>query len=274
MDTITRSATAFSWIDPQTGLPEVARNGHPGATTTRAIVLGERAYRFCNFIEIEIDIENGQIASTRFTVASGMYRSPSFAHIPSAMVGKIGRTSSIATNAVTVKQIVGCRTVSPETAGTVGGGGVGLGGALLVGAYVLGTGGWGLVALGAGGLLFGGVAGRETAEYVTGFPPIWTEIELTVTADGTTSQRCISHSLFPSSTFYRQKHEISDNQYEEVSNYNAVPALNRWKQHGWNEAPATRNGATSGNPWNMISGNNRFGGHTVNRPCPTGYDCS
>ena len=245
MTTIIRSTGAMSWIDPQTGLPEVDANGHPGITTTRAVIVGERAYRFSNFLEIQMEVEDGSISSASFTEASGMYRSPSFARIASAPVGQIGRAVNMAPNATTFRQVVGCRTVSPETIGTAGGAAVGGLGGLALGVFVLGTGGWGLLALGVGGLLVGAGTGKEVSEFASAFPPIWTELELTVSSDGSTSQRLIANSLFPSTTFYRQQHETDPRQYSQVSNYDAVPALNRWKEHGWGEAPGVRSGAIS-----------------------------
>ena len=64
---------------------------------------------------------------------------------------------------------------------------VGIGGGVAIGIFVLGTGGWGLLALGAGGLAVGGFSGKEVAELASAFPPIWTEIELTIGVDGTTT---------------------------------------------------------------------------------------
>ena len=144
MAVMTRSVAAFSWIDPQTGLPEVDTGGHPGATTTRGTILGEIAYRFSNFLEAEIetDDETGRMTRANFTNDSDMYRSPSYMRIPSAPVGNIGRSCQLTDNRAIFRQIVGCRTISPETIGTGAGGIIGGGGALAVGAFVLGTGGW------------------------------------------------------------------------------------------------------------------------------------
>ncbi len=274
MPVITRSIASMSWIDPKTGLPEVDAGGNPGSTTTRAVIVGEAAYRFSNFLEAEIDIDKDgkAITGSRFTAASGMYRSPSFMRIPSAPVGKIGRVIDADATAVTFRQIVGCRTVSPETIGTVGGALAGIGGGVAIGVFVVGTGGWGLLALGAGGLLVGGGTGKEIAEYASAFPPIWTELELTIRVDGTTNERLIASSLFPSCTFYRES-PAGKQSYAAVSNYEAVSALERWKANGWGDAASQRAGPTGGNPWNMVSGARKLGGHIINRPCPTGYKC-
>ena len=281
MPEIIRSCAALSWIDPQTGLPEVDKKGHPGADIGRDVIVGEAAYRFSNFLEAAITVDDdGRITDARFTPASGMYRSPSFAGISSDPVGKIGRSKRVDGRQAVFRQIVGCRTASPEKIGSGGGAGVGvLGGAYAgakAGAFL---GPKGAVAGAVLGGIIGGVAGwfggKEVAELVTAFPPIWSELELTIKADGTTEEDVISKSLFPSCTFYRQNRDVSLNSYRVVGNYNAVPALDRWKDHGWSDSPASdkRSGATSGNPWNMISGRDRLGGHTVNRPCPAGYTC-
>ncbi len=275
MARITRGCAALSWIDPATGLPETDDGGHPGATITRSTILGERVYRFANFLEawIETDPDTNAIVDSGITTASGMYRSPSFLRIPSAQVGKIGRINAGSSNVATFRQIVGCRTVSPETAGTGGGVVIGGGGAVLLGIYVIGTGGWGLLALGVVGGVAGGLGGREVAEAVTAFPPIWSEIELTIAADGSTTQTLVSQSLFPSCTFYRQT-TGSTTGFDVVGSYNAVPALARWERSGWGNAPSPRANATSGNPWSMDHGKDRLGGHTVRRMCPTGYTCT
>jgi hypothetical protein len=114
MDTIIRSTGSMSWIDPKTGLLETDKAGHPGETTTKSVFLGEKAYRFCNFLEVKLDVDDNAIVSADFTSKSGMYRSPSYAKLASAPVGKIGRSKNqIASNWITFRQVVGCRTVSP-----------------------------------------------------------------------------------------------------------------------------------------------------------------
>lgn len=266
MTKIVRSVASLSWIDPQTGLPKVDEGGHPGNITTRSIILGEVAYRFSNFLEAEIEVndEGTRITRAGFTPASCMCRSPSLFGHQSAPVGQIGRSSNIQGNTAVFRQVVGCRTESPETIGSGVGTVVGAG----VGLYFFGI--LGLVA----GAIGGHEAGREAAEAATGFPPIWTELELTINLDGSTIPRLISHSLFPSATFYRLDLSGRAGSYREVSNYNAVPALDRWQEHGWGGAVIPRSGATGGNPWNMTSGRFRLGGHTVNRQCPIGYTCN
>lgn len=104
-----------------------------------------------------------------------MYRSPSFLKIPSAPVGNIGQYSLSMGSAAVFRQLVGCRTVSPEKIGSFVGG-------LL------------------GGAVFGPVGerlGKEAAEYVSAFPPIWTEIEMTVYATGEWTHQLISTVSFP-----------------------------------------------------------------------------
>ncbi len=272
----------MSWIDPQTGLPEVDDGGHPGSTTTRSVIVGEVVYRFSNFLEAKIILndDRSRITGTEFTSASGMYRSPSYLGTESAPIGSIGRQKTVLRNGTQARfrQVVGCRTVAPEVigrrTGLVGGAIAGAWGGAAAGAAVAGVGAIpGAIVGGIGGAAVGYFTGQEVAEAVTGFPPIWTEIELTIELDGTASQRLISHSLFPSCTFYGQDLAGRNGTYRQVSNYNAVPALDRWKANGWGDAAAGRSGGTPGNPWNMVSGNNRLGRATVNRDCPTGYQC-
>lgn len=275
MPQITHSCAALSWIDPKTGLPEVDEGGHPGQSVTRSKILGEKAYRFSNFLEawIETDESGKKIVGSGIGSDSGMYRSPSFAGCSSVPIGKIGRYERVEGDVAIFRQVVGCRTASPEKIGTGGGAVVGLGGSVAIGIWVIGTGGWGLVALGIGGGLLGGLTGKETAEAVTAFPPIWSEIEVEIRADGRTGERLIAQSLFPSCTFYYRSPEAGDGVYTVRGHYDAVPALGRWKDHGWGDVASPRNGATSGNPWHMDHGRHKLGGHTVRRVCPAGYTC-
>lgn len=276
MPEIIKSCASLSWIDPETGLPEVDHGGHPGASINRKRILGEKVYRFSNFLEAAITIDdNGQITGTRFTTASGMYRSPSFLGTSSVPVGKIGRDQRIEGAKAVFRQVVGCRTAAAEKIGARAGAGVGGAGGAYVGAKIGVLGGLpGVVIGGALGAAAGWFIGEEVGELAKSFPPIWTEVELVINVDGTTSEKLISESLFPSCTFYRQSDNDPD-QYTIVGYYNAVPALSRWEKHGWSDAPRVgqRDGSTSGNPWNMVSGAKKVGGHIVNRPCPTGYAC-
>lgn len=284
----TYSIASLSWIDPKTGLPEVDKKGDPGPTLVKNDVTWGRLYRFANLLEVQLDISSGAIQNPRFTRESGMYRGPSYMGLDSAPVGMIGRKIIPAgNNAVTFKQIVGCRTESPEKIGRAVGGAVGVGAGALGGAKVgagIGTIG-GLPGVAVGGVIgtvvggyVGYVAGREVAELATAYPPIWTELELTVNADGSTSQRVISHSLFPSMTFYALR-AVADSSasntlfFREVF-YDGVPNLEKWKKKGWGLANQIhRSNATEGNPWGMEDPGPVLGVGKMSTHCPSGYEC-
>ena len=80
------SIASVSWIDPATGLPEVDSNP-PGAVVTRSFLTGSSGFRFDNYMEVwaDFDTVGGTIVGHGFAPASGIYRSPSFAGVPSAI---------------------------------------------------------------------------------------------------------------------------------------------------------------------------------------------
>ncbi len=160
----------MSWIDPRLELPEDDAAGDPGPGCTRERLLGSHAYRFANVIEAYVFAEGGEIRQHGWTRASRFYGAPSFARLASEQF-QPRRTTTAFADRVVFRQIVGARTVSPE----------GIGDAI------------------------GGVIGRLVAHGATGFPPIWTDLELTIRADGVWSGRVLRHSLFPSMTYVEQE---------------------------------------------------------------------
>ena len=185
---ITRSTATMSWIDPRAHLPIGDEGGDPGPTSTRGVIIGQRAYRFSNLLEAFVQVRDGVIIDHGFTSASHMYRSPSFLRIPSVDIGRIQKKELVADH-VRFSQLVCCGTESPQVIGTVVGAHVG---------FIEG----GLV--GPVGAVVGGLVGHKVAGHWLGFPPIWTELELTLWKDGTGEAKLIRHSLFPSVSFYTQ----------------------------------------------------------------------
>jgi hypothetical protein len=247
---ITVAAASCSWIDPNTGLPEVDVNRVTFDTVTRAFLTGNSGYRFCNFMEVSVfaDFLQGRVVSKAFTTASGMYRGPSFAHLPSHAFPAQQDVFDEA-DAVRFTQLVGARTVSPEVVGT--GGGV-VGGAiagLVIGGF------FGAV---AGGIL-GGLSGEIIGHRVIGFPPIWAKIQIRIYRDGRTEAQLLQHSLFPSLTFYSQSpsgftrldHPSGQRYYDATKSVQ----LPDWKARGWGRLQvASVGGPTAGNPWGLEHG--------------------
>jgi outer membrane lipoprotein SlyB len=254
---ITVAAASCSWIDPNTGLPEVDVNRVTSDTVTRAFLTGNSGYRFCNFMEVSVfaDFGQGRVVSKEFTVASGMYRGPSFAHLPSHAFPAQQDIFDEA-DALRFTQLVGARTVSPEVVGA--GGGV-VGGAIaggVIGSFVpvVGT------AVGAvvGGIV-GGVGGEIIGHRVIGFPPIWAKIQIRIYRDGRTEAQLLQHSLFPSLTFYSQSasgftrldHPSGQRYYDATKSVQ----LPDWEARGWGRLqPGSVPGPTAGNPWGVEHG--------------------
>ncbi len=269
--------SSFSWIDPKTGLPEVDKAGAPPASLGVSTILGRAGYRFSNFLEAVLDIDD-RIGITRaeFSDKAGMYRSPSFLKLPSAEVGHIGRTvCSRSYDAVTFRQVVGCRTESPEIIGSglgsMAGAAAGYAGVTLLappaGITLL------LASLGCG--VLGYFSGREAAEYFSAFPPIWTELELTVRKDRSVSCSLVSHSLFPSVTLYvspAYNPAGAPALYKQQGlSYDGTPErLKRWKDRGWGLANQRR-GPSEGSPWGMADPRRVIGPSRLQYEQPKGY---
>ncbi len=240
----------ISWIDPQTGLPEVDSGGSPGPFISRATITAEEGYRFSHFLEawVTVDSTAGLITGGGFTPASGMYRAPSFLGTPSSPVGTIGRKRTFTRTSATFRQLVGCRTEAPE----------------IIGRFAFEE--TGVFAPGRGPLAIymNHRLGEMAAEAFKVFPPIWTELELTISADGGYTHSLLRHSYFPSVSHYVQENvppgtpylsEIPDLKtiFQLKSSYDGVPYLDSWYANGWGPVGATLPGTarTLGNPWEM-----------------------
>ena len=228
--TWTHSVASMSWIDSKTGLPEVDPRD-PGPETTRRSIQANLGYRFANFLEafIIVDDESGYIVGHGFTPASGIYRSLSFAELPSRFWVPI-RSVKLGREPVVFRQIVGAQTKSPEIIGDS----------------------------------FGPVGWIAAHEY-TGFPPIWTELQLSMYSNGTFDTEILRYSLFPSMNAYREifvfdQDPISGQRffwqpqgdYARFSRYDAVPHLEEWKRDGWGTINSSAtSGPVAGNPFNV-----------------------
>lgn len=280
---------SFSWINPKTGLPEVDKGGEPGSVIGLDEVFAGKKYRFSNYLEAVVDIDDQHgIINAAFGEKSGMYRGPSFLRLDSAPVGAIGRSVSRTQQEAVFRQLVGCRTESPEKIGS------GVGTAVGVGAGVAGVaagaklgvlaGAW----AGPAGMFIGAVAigtvgyfgGREVAEFASAFPPIWTELELVVKADGSVRSALVSHSLFPSNTFYcgeprRALAAPARTLRQQGLSYDGDGVrLKDWKARGWGMSSARRSGATAGNPWGMADPGPEICNAPLQREIPLGYEGS
>jgi hypothetical protein len=217
------SIASVSWIDAATGLPEVDSNP-PGAVVTRSFLTGSSGFRFVNYMEVwaDFDTEAGTIVGHGFAPASGIYRSPSFAGVPSA-IGTITRNVLVGTEPITFTQMLGARTQSPEKLGGI---------------------------FGPLGNIIGGA--------VTHFPPIWTELELRIYSDRRREGRVLRHSLFPSMSFYVLRNDPVGAPSAWLHRtpvpggaqfYDAIPNYDRWRRDGWGAISGTAPGPTPGNPW-------------------------
>jgi len=262
--TITRSVASFSWIDPKTNLPEYDQ-GNPGSTVRRADVFGKQKYRFANFLEGRITVEgHGRIVEARVTDESGLYLAPSFLNIPPVAYGYFPRVQRFYGRA-TFTLLVGARTHSPEFIGRVTGENVGV----VAGSRLLPPGVGRAI-----GRKVGGWAGRAVAAKTLAFPPIWTEVELTIYADGTATGKLLRHSAFPSVSFYFQPPVIlrpgvignmrtgpapwvplavlPDTYWQDTASYydGDSAKLAHWKKNGWGPTSGTTV-ARDGNPWGL-----------------------
>ncbi len=234
-----RSIASMSWIDPRTGLPEVDEGGHPGDHPWRSTILGEKVYRFANFLEAFITmndhgdvIGHGFSSTTSRGKSNGMYRSPSFLHIPSEPFDS-KQSIHIGSEPVRFVQLVGCCTRSPEVIGKVVGS--------LVTPPILPI------------PIVGGYVGGKVAHAVKSFPPIWTELELCIYKDGTITGAVLKHSLFPSHSFYIQDFDFNSamnpDVYSVFSRYDGMPNYQKWYDYGWGPLKGGGAGPREGNPW-------------------------
>ena len=256
--TYIRSIASMSWISPSTGLREVDDAGDPGDHPWRRTIVGEKVYRFANFLEAFITVsESGEVVGHGFTQASGMYRNLSYLKMPSYPFD-VNRDPKIGTEPVRFRQLVGCKTRTPETIGIIAGaavgGRIGVGVGAVAGAPFAGVGsGPGAVIGGVGGAAIGGYAGYKAARAIQSFPPIWTELELCIYRDGRFSGRVLKHSLFPSHNFYIQDFDFNKPMNPDVhsvfSRFDGVPNYKEWYDNGW--GPLQEGvGPCRGNPFN------------------------
>jgi hypothetical protein len=227
--TWTHSVASLSWINPKTGLPEV--DPRDPDSQSRSSIVSTIGYRFANFLEafITVDDDSGYIVGHGFTKASGIYRGLSYARLPTAFWLPI-QSVRLGQEPVVFTQIVGAQTKSPELLG-------------------------GLV----------GPIGELVAHNVSGFPPIWTELQLSMYSDGTFDTKILRYSIFPSINAYREvfifeKDPITGKRffwkpkgdYSPIHKYDAVPHLEEWKKRGWGRiTDAAKSGPVGGNPFNV-----------------------
>lgn len=232
----TESICTLSWINGKTGLPENDAEGPadriPGALLTRED--DALKFRFVNLLEVKISVigsSPARILSGGFTPASKIYKNPSYARTASEPF-EPKRSVTQLPDRVVFRQTLGARTVAPEVigqdVGTV------LGFPLLI--------------------PIARKVGRAAAHAIKGFPPIWTTLELTMFADGSSEGKVLQHSLFPSMNFYTRPDTFKgqpriSSVYQLVGkSYDAVPELDHWNVHGWGQLHNDP-GPCEGNPW-------------------------
>jgi hypothetical protein len=239
---IVHSIATLSWIDERLydkdDLPEVDHFSQTPESIDREAVLSRHGYRFCNFLEAYIVLnDKQQIVDRGFTDDSKMYYGASFRGIMPLAYPE-NRSYTIGTDGRSVKfvQTVGCKTVSPET--------IGAREAVRTIDAILGIHpGWG-GPIGVQAESPAARAGAKVAENFRVFPPIWTRIELTISSDASFDGKLVQRSLFPSCTFYRQSYTVlaftsNSTKYVKMENYDARTHIDEWRKAGWG----------SGNPY-------------------------
>ena len=245
--TINGSASSISWIDPASPAGKVVSDPAPSATITEGFITGNSGFRFSNYLHGYLTTNDSvTIDNSEFHTNSGIYRDTSFLGLDSEVFPieqKKKRINKGGIEGIEFDQLVGARTNSPAKIGGAVGAGVGGGVGAWGGAKLGATGGAifglpGAVIGGLGGALVGGAlgyfAGSATANSLdfSNFPPIWTNIRLTLMADGSQDCQLLEHSIFPSNNFYSN--------FKLVKKYSALAAKETaWKDSGWG----------SGNPW-------------------------
>ncbi|HEY2377936.1 MAG TPA: hypothetical protein VGH98_18325 [Gemmatimonadaceae bacterium] len=244
---IVRSIATISFIDQRLydpeDLPEVDQYSNAGPSRTRQQFLARSGYRFVNFLEVYVETNsNQQIASYGFTAESGLYYGHSFRGILPRPYPIRQTAIAIDGRSIRFTQVVGCKTVSPQTLGARE--------AVKTTDSILGIHpGWG-GPVGVQVERLGAELGVKAAENWRVFPPIWTEVALTVSTDGSTKGELVRHSLFPSAGFYTQSGISGQEQfnYSQVSAYDARSRLNEWRKRGWGGMELSLEPA-GGNPW-------------------------
>lgn len=230
----TRAIATISWIDKASGLPETDPVAPP-ASITPDDIYHKVSFRFANLLTAHVLAGPEGVLSAWFGPDTGLYTRPSFLGTPSE---KFPTKRSLETSTkATFRQTTGARTQAPEILGQIA----------------------------------GGRAGKELAEELSAFPPIWAELELTIDKNGAMTHKLVGHSLFPSVSYY-VCNVAGSQQYGYttlglISPYNGVPNLETWKKTGWGPRTSTA-GPSGGNPWDIPNpegwGDNRgakkFGG--------------
>ncbi len=253
----TRSAATVSWIDPRLWWLVEVDHVVPKKEVDRRYLIGNSGYRFDNFLEAWIDVDQatGSIMAAGYSPQSGMYRAPSFGGLPSYAFSRMATQSASGHQAKFV-QVVGARTQSPEIIGKAIG-------------QTVQDGIIGPLAPIIDKLLPqpGQRAGAGTARQVTRFPPIWSELTLTITSLGgkitasSTLGRC---SLFPSLNYYVEQpgtETMPDPVFIETAlpwgepYYDARSNLGNWRSSGWGALRGGSVGPTPGNPWGFTIDN-------------------
>lgn len=235
----TESICTLSWINGKTGLPENDGDGPPDKIPGALVAREDDAlkFRFVNLLEAKVFVipsSPPRITPSGWTAASKIYKNPSFGRIASEPF-EAKRVVIPLPDRVVFRQTIGARTVSPEVIGE-GLGGVGGGFVSPILTPITQR------------------IGRAAAHALSGFPPIWTTIQLTMFADGRSEGKVLQHSLFPSMNFYTRPDEsrgqprISSGYQLVGKSYDAVPELDHWKVHGWGMLHNDP-GPAEGNPW-------------------------
>jgi hypothetical protein len=226
----TYSIATFSWIDPRTNLPEVDER-EPGDMVVRDDILANKGYRFANFLEASVAVMSTNtgplIHSLGYTEDCGIYRAPSYLGFPSYPYPIKLFEPVVLDQGVEFRQIVGARTQSAELA--------------------------------AGKLGMLGPVGGAIAQKIFDFPPIWTDLKLTIRYDGTYAGDLFAYSLFPSLTYYENSNipcfttgnsSAACQAFEKKFGYDGMPNYKRWfGGGGWGKQKGYSPG--EGNPWGV-----------------------
>lgn len=114
--------------------------------------------------------------------------------------------------------------------------------------------------------LAGPIVGEIVAHQASGFPPIWSKLQIRIYNDGRTETLLLQHSLFPSLTWYSQKIDamarpeetfVRVNHPSGETYYNTTKDVHlpKWKNWGWGNLQAKSTpGPTRGNPWGITKG--------------------
>ena len=94
--------------------------------------------------------------------------------------------------------------------------------------------------------------GSQVLGELIALPPIWTELVLTIYADGGFDGQLRRFSLFPSVTFFKKS--PTGDIYLSTTGYDGRPRLDDWNQRGqgWGSVRNEGYGASFGNPWDII----------------------